>query len=379
MKSRARQYWLVFHLYCGLILGSIFTLLGITGSTLVFYLGIDEALNPEIQVQHVMPAPPSAKAVLHTLRQHFPERNGPWRIEMPMTSESPVTARYYKPVEKLGHFFAPLMVTLDPVTLRITSHRFWGDYAMTWIYDLHFTLLLGKEGRTAIGVLGLFTLMSLISGLYLWWPSRQRLFISLKPQLRKGVARRTYDLHVLSGVYSWLVLTLVVLTGSALALPSYTKDILNTMTYFQSSEKSHKSEVVKEKYIDLDSAVSIAKLYFTKAEVRWVQSSDVDNKPIIMRMHQSHEPSRRFPRTKIWLHPQSGEVLGLSDPMKNRTGDSILSWLHPLHNGSAFGLTGRIIVLLSGLVMPLLFVTGLIRWRQKSRAAISYKIKSNKP
>lgn len=375
MKSRARQYWLAIHLYCGLILGIIFTLLGITGSILVFYPGIDEALNPEIQVHHVIPAPPSAKAVLRTLRQNFPERNGPWRIEMPMTSESPVTARYYKPVEKLDNFFAPLMVTIDPVTLSITSHRFWGDYAMTWIYDLHFTLLLGKEGRTAIGVLGLFTLMSLISGLYLWWPSRQRLFTSLKPHLRKGVARRTYDLHVLSGVYSWLVLTLVVLTGSALALPGYTKDILNTMVSFQSSEKIRKPEELKGKGIDLDSAVSIAKSHFPMAEVRWVQSSGVDNKPIIIRLHQSHEPSRRFPRTKVWLHPQTGEVLDINNPIKNKTGDSILAWLYPLHNGEAFGMTGRIIIFISGLVMSLLFVTGLIRWRQKIRAAIAYKNK----
>ncbi|MFZ2452500.1 MAG: PepSY-associated TM helix domain-containing protein [Methylovulum miyakonense] len=40
----------------------------------------------------------------------------------------------------------------------------------------------------------------------------------------------------------------------------------------------------------------------------------------------------------------------------------------PLHSGKAFGWTGRILVFLSGLACPLLFVTGFIRWQQKRRA-----------
>jgi len=40
----------------------------------------------------------------------------------------------------------------------------------------------------------------------------------------------------------------------------------------------------------------------------------------------------------------------------------------PLHNGQAFGMTGRILVFLSGLACPVLFVTGVMRRRQKRRA-----------
>jgi len=39
-----------------------------------------------------------------------------------------------------------------------------------------------------------------------------------------------------------------------------------------------------------------------------------------------------------------------------------------LHSGRAFGWTGRILVFLTGLACPVLFVTGLIRWLQKRKA-----------
>ncbi len=368
MRRSLRKYWLAVHLYAGVLLGGLFALLGITGSALVFYLGVDETLNPEIQASHAVAVPPSPEAVLRKLRLHFPERNGPWRIEMPLTPEAPVMARYYKPPERAGRFFSPLMVTLDPETLDVTSSRFWGDYAVTWIYDLHYTLLLDEGGRTAVGIFGLAMLGSLGTGLFLWWPSRRRLFAALRLQLRHGAARRIYDLHVLNGIYFWPVMLVLALTGSALALPDQTRSMLGTREHLHGPMQIAAPVLTSETLIDLDMAGIVAQSRFPGAEVRWVESSGIGGTPISVRLHQPGEPGRRFPHTQIWLHPETGKILALHDPLQNAAADSVLDWLHPLHNGEAFGLAGRLIVLCSGLVLPLLFVTGLMRWRQKVRA-----------
>jgi len=45
-----------------------------------------------------------------------------------------------------------------------------------------------------------------------------------------------------------------------------------------------------------------------------------------------------------------------------------------LHSGRAFGWTGRILVFLTGLACPILFVTGVIRWLQKRRAKLHRRI-----
>ena len=48
--------------------------------------------------------------------------------------------------------------------------------------------------------------------------------------------------------------------------------------------------------------------------------------------------------------------------------DAVLQWLYPLHNGEAFGLAGRIIIVIIGLAPLLLYVSGIIRWQQKRDA-----------
>jgi len=85
-------------------------------------------------------------------------------------------------------------------------------------------------------------------------------------------------------------------------------------------------------------------------------------------MKQVSEPSDRFPKTFVWIDQFSGKVLGVRDTTKVSSGDAFFDWLHPLHNGEAFGWTGRWLAFFVGLIPAFLWVTGLIRWRQKITA-----------
>ena len=70
----------------------------------------------------------------------------------------------------------------------------------------------------------------------------------------------------------------------------------------------------------------------------------------------------------MWIDQYSGAVLAVRDPRDDGPADIFLNWLHPLHNGEAFGMPGRIVVCAAGALPAVLFVTGLRRWRQKARA-----------
>lgn len=368
MKRELRRLWVKLHLYVGLLAGGLFMLLGLTGSVLVFYLDVDGLLNPQIRVSAAAPAP-SPEAVFQVLRARYPQRDGPWRIEMPLSADAPVLARYYKPPETAGRGFAPLMLSLDPHTLEVTSARFWGDYATTWLFDLHYTLLAGEGGKTTVGILGLLLAFSLLSGLYLWWPSRARLGSALKPVLRSGTVRRTYDLHVLGGVYGLPVLLVLALTGSVLALPDFTRDLVGYASPLREAYRPPAGLLDDGAApIPLDAAVSVARKSFPGAELRWIETSGNAGRPISVRFHQPAEPGRRFPRSQVWLDPRDGRVLAVRDPLRESAGDGLLAWMHPLHNGEAFGLPGRILACVAGLLPALLFVTGWLRWRHKVRA-----------
>lgn len=367
--SRARRLWLDVHLYVGLVLGGLFALLGLTGSVLVFYLGVDEALNPALQVSRPVIEAPSPDAVLSRVQALYPEHDGPWRIEMPLAANDALRVRYYNPPETAGRGFAPLMLSLDPDSLQVTSGRLWGDYAVTWLYDLHYTLLLGSAGKTAVGIAGLLLLLSLLSGLYLWWPSRARLGAALKPALRRGAVRKTYDLHVLPGVYGFVVLAVLALTGSVLALPDEARSVVESFSPLRPSFRAPAGLLEEGATpIPLPEAVRIAQARFPGAELRWIEIPGRAGKPISVRFHQAAEPGRRFPRSQVWVHPVSGDILAVRDPLENSGGDTFMDWMHPLHNGEVFGLTGRLLACLGGLLPTLAFATGWLRWRHKVRA-----------
>lgn len=367
--ARVRRLWLDVHLYVGLVLGGLFALLGLTGSVLVYYLGVDEALNPALQVSRPVTQAPSPDAVLGRVRALYPEHDGPWRIELPLAADDALRVRYYNPPETAGRGFAPLMLSLDPDSLQVTSGRLWGDYAVTWLYDLHYTLLLGKTGTTLVGIAGLMLLLSLFSGLYLWWPSRARLGAALKPVLRRGAVRKTYDLHVLSGVYGFVVLVVLALTGSVLALPDEARSVVEAFSPLRPSFRAPAGLLEEGATpIALAEAVRIVQARFPGAELRWIETPGRAGKPISVRFHQALEPGRRFPRSQVWVHPASGAILGVRDPLDNSGGDVFMDWMHSLHNGEALGPGGRLLVCVGGLLPGLAVVTGWLRWRHKVRA-----------
>lgn len=368
MRAASRRLWLKLHLWVGLSLGGVFALLGLTGSLLVFYLEVDELINPQIRVEAPAP-PPSPEAVLAQLRRLHPERSGPWRIEMPLAPDRPLLVRYYNPPETAGRGFAPLMLSLDPHTLAETSHRFWGDYLTTWLYDLHYTLLLGQTGKDIVGYCGLVMLFSLISGMVLWWPSRARLAAALRPVLRAGKVRWVYDLHVLSGVYGLVVLAVLAFTGVVLSLPDLARPVVAAVSPLSPLYRGPGGLLPDGvPALSLDEALTIARGELPRGEVRWIETPGQAGRPIAVRMHVAEDPGHRFPHSQVWIDPGTGAVLATRDYRRNSSGDSFMDWMHPLHNGEAFGLTGRILACIGGLIPTVLLVTGWLRWQHKRTA-----------
>lgn len=367
-RRRLRQFWVQLHLWPGLLLGLVFALLGLSGSVLCFYPEIDLWLNPGQQVTAGGPLRQPVQPAIDRLRAAYPQYPGAWRLEMPLAADRPINARYYRPPESAGRDFAPRMVTLDPATLALTSRRLWGDYAMTWLYDLHYTLLLGRPGRTAVGVVGLVGLLSLLSGLYLWWPAPGRRRDALRLRIRRGTLRATYDWHTLGGVYGLAVLAVLSATGAVLALPDYANPLVAGLSPLTRPVLLRSGAAAGRPAISADTAVARAQVLFPAAALRWVETPADAAGVFRVNFWQAGDPGYRFPRTQVWVDAYSGEILAVRDSRRNSGGDTFLAWQHPLHNGEAFGLPGRLLTCLAGLLPALLWVTGVLRWSQKRQA-----------
>jgi uncharacterized iron-regulated membrane protein len=63
-----------------------------------------------------------------------------------------------------------------------------------------------------------------------------------------------------------------------------------------------------------------------------------------------------------------GGVLAVDDPKRNGMGDTMLNRVVPIHDGKAFGMVGRVWVMLLGPGPSVMMVTGFMLWRQKRTA-----------
>ena len=72
-------------------------------------------------------------------------------------------------------------------------------------------------------------------------------------------------------------------------------------------------------------------------------------------------------RGAIWLDPWTGALVHDRTPDSMSLGDRYMTEQLWLHNGSSFGLLGRLLVFASGLVPLILFVTSFQVWWSKRR------------
>lgn len=364
--SRPRHFVMRVHLWLGLSLGALFVLAGLTGAVLVWYVEIDQWLHPG-QASMGSADPAAYDAAIVTVRKAWPGKQGPWRIEVTGRSGA-VPLRYYHPPETAGRAHAPMLVWLSSDGKRVLRRTFWGDSAMTWIYDLHYQLLLGKTGALVMGYAGLALLALLISGLFAWWP-RGSWAKALRFKRRAGQTRRLRDLHKLAGLLGLPLLAMLAATGAMLALPAETRMVLRPMLGDAAVMPQPRSAAPDGAQIAPSAAMAAARMAMPQARIAWIEVPGPGHGAYRLRMQQRSDPSRRFPRSHVWVDQYRGAVLASHDADRFPALSALEAWLHPLHDGSAGGLALRLAVLLAGLFPLGLFVTGLLRWRRRFTSA----------
>ena len=362
--DRLRRAVRKLHLWLGLGLGGLFVLLGLTGSVLVFYPELDALLHPDIRVEGE--APPDWDRALATVRAVYPDKHGGWRFEV-TDKPGAIPARYYNPPERTGYDFRPMMVWLSPDAGAVLRRDYWGEYAMTFIYDLHYRLLLGVTGAAILGWTGFVLLALLLSGLWAWWP---RGAWTKALRFKRGAApqRILRDWHKLAGLSGLAFLLILTATGIMLELPEESNAALGAISLPvddppplpELSSAASASPVVPP-----SAAIAIAMEQLPGGRVAWIETPHQSGGVYRLRMQVRGDPSFRFPHSFVWVDGASGAVLAVQDAREASSGTTINNWIHPLHDGSAGGLAGRILVAATGLLPLCLFLTGFLHWKTR--------------
>lgn len=362
-RQMARSLWRNLHLGLALIAGLGFAFLGVTGSLLVFYKEIDTVLNPELFTRQSSAAEHTA---ISTIAAAVARETGPvLRIDLPADSTGVVRIQ-------AGSWSAPQNlreVFIDPGNGRILGSRAWRSNFVSITYDLHYTLLAGRSGRDIVGYVGIGLLLSLGSGLYLWWPRSGGLRRTLHVKRRAPFSRRVYDIHKCAGLPAIVLLGLSAVSGISMQFPETTRALVHALLPAATSGMHSKTGPgVLQQDRGLASVIAEARAMVPDGHIRRILMPNGETDTYRIYIRRPGEMLRSSGLNIITFDARTGDVAAVKRTQDYRAADWFLGWQFPLHNGEAFGLAGRFAVFVLGLLPLTLYITGLLIWYNKRRA-----------
>ncbi len=379
LKAR-RKLWLQVHLYLGLWVGAVLVVISLSGSLIVFASQLDAWLNADkmhVDVPESAAAFRSFEEIIASAKTAIPPAGKfAQRLSLPQQPGDVFEITYNLP-SSLDNY----QVFVNPYTAEVLGQRLWGGFdrccsrhgpLIAMIYRFHDSFWLGSTGSILTGTTALLMLVSLISGLVLWWPSRGRLRSALTIKRKAGTERFNYDLHKISGIYTVLVLFILLFTGAYLSLqvpfPTQVKGLVSLFSSLTEQPQPFESTPIAGQVpIGIDQAVSIANRIFPDGVITTIFLPVGDKGVFKIFKHKGNKILFSSRQQTVVIDAYSAKVLYQTDQSKRSSGDIFDEWQLALHSGEAFGVTGQIIVLIAGLTPLVLYVTGVIRWLQKRR------------
>ncbi len=375
-RASARKVFLRVHQVIGLFAGAVVVLVGLSGSLLAFREDIDEWLNAPIMR---VDAPPQSvyrplDEILAAAQAAMPEGGKAERLTLPRHARAAASIGYMLETDDLDTYAYEMFV--DPYTAKVTGQRMTshGDSPLSqpfipMVMAFHWTLLLGANKAYLIGTVAILLSMSILAGLYLWWPANGAWRLGLKVKWGASPERVVYDLHKSVGAYAALLLLIMLFTGVAMIFKPQTRSLVSLISPVRADPDFGRSAPAPGRSADRsrcgrhDRARS-----FPEGRLHWVLLPSSPAGVYIVGEQSRVEPNRTKTYRNVGIDQYSGHVLHVQDRQDFTAGERLLEWLYPLHAGEAFGAPGRALAALIGVTPFVLYVTGFVRWRQKRRA-----------
>jgi uncharacterized iron-regulated membrane protein len=337
-----RRVSLFVHRWLGLTAGLIFGIAALTGSVLVYEQELNSILGSSPTEFKPGLADPSA-VEQSFLRQHPGHRL--LSVEWP-TPETRVFA--VRATDEIKSY----RVELDSVSAREIASRP-SHPVLSAIRRLHGSLLLGRIGSLVVTYSTIASIVSLLLGVYLWWPGIRNMARGFKLRLRKGLYPLTYDAHQVSGVVALPLLLVMSITGvlreSAL-LRGFTSSA--SWSPDQSVETSSQTRSTN---IGLAAVVRSAQNATAGAAIRRVMFPAKPDDPFEVWT----EPGAKWfsgAATRVAVDRFTGAVLAQQDLVyDSRVNDR-------LHFALVGGPVVRFLYAVSSLIGAALFLTGVVMW-----------------
>lgn len=362
MASRTYGILWRWHFLAGIAACPVIVVLAITGALYVFQPELERALYSD--VREVVPR--GERKSVDELVKSLPADCPPDSIEVAMRATD--TVHVWCRGEGRRTVF------IDPYTGDVVGTESGGANIFGIILELHWELLLGETGRLVVEWATSLTIVLLLSGAYLWWPSRRG---GGKWWPRRDVAsrQRLRDLHSISGAYLLPALFVIAATGlfwTRLAGEERWHEVAHDPADEIWEKPPQSAEPKGRERIGYDRALAASGIDLAR-EGRGV-SIWIGKEPTAAYTVYASSPNAETPWTTevIFVDAYAGTVLRRVAGWEGR---SLLNKIgqagYSIHVGSIGRLPGRILALVASLVLAFSCITGpWMWWKRRPRGKL---------
>jgi uncharacterized iron-regulated membrane protein len=359
----SRRWVVQAHLWVGLTVGIVISLLGVSGSLIVFRQEIYRAANAPLTRVEPTGTPKSLQEQAEQAMRANPGAGIDF-IELPQDASD---ATEFSLEFGSGNESRNLTAYLNPYTAEVlagTPRRLrWLD----WLVRLHHNLLAGRTGRVIEGVVSVFFLWLCISGMVIWWPGRPHWKRNLTFNGRLRGWPLALSVHKAVGIWAVLILGMFALTGI-----SFTWNV-SKIVYWVTGSSARKEAPVETDWksgnalLPIDTYLESLRQAVPQGQPVYVAMPGEENRFVRIGFRMRGDLGSEGAENSLYLSPGTGAVLRKDLARDEPWGERVQSSFEALHFGR-FGigpvgdLPVKIVWVVMGMVPGVLFYTGFVPW-----------------
>ncbi len=377
---RALWRW---HFYAGLLSLPFVIILSITGSIYLF----KPQLEAFREAQYQLPATPTrvaapANKVIAAALTHASKTLGPAKFKSYRLTTNPTKATRVTIQTNTGAYY----LYVNPFDLSVVGQVQKSRVFIEWVKDLHGELLSGRPGTILVELAASWSIILIISGLYLWWPQTGKSFWrALLPRLNAKGRPLWRSLHSAVGI--WLSFFVLFLLVSGLPWTSVwgaafkesrkilsNESSLDWQTNSPAAQPSWRTSAVStynltpqvlQQATALNLSPPVELSVSNEKTMVWKVASQTQNRPL---------------RSTAWINGLTGEVTKLEAFTHKPLVDKIVGTGIAAHEGHLFGWPNQLLGIITTLGLIFLSVSGFIMWRKrKPTGALGAPPRTQKP
>ena len=381
----ARKLFRKLHLWLSLPFGLIIMTTCLTGALLVFEKEITELVRHDsytIPVRKTQSL--SLQSLLERVARETPDSVQITSVTIPSDFRRAYTVGLSKP-RRAG-------VLVDPYTGKIVGQSGRLPF-FTTVRELHRWLLDSMKpdsegifwGRVIVGTSTLLFVFILLTGLFLWWPKKLKgVGKRLKISLRHGRQRLFTDLHTVGGVYVFVLLLAMAMTGLTWSFEWYRTGFYKVfgaeMAEGGKGDKGPKKG--KRKDAPREEGTEQAKLpasyiYWEEVVEYVIEVSEADYTEITVKDGEVEVPLAGLGNSRaadsFRFDKKTGQMTEYKAYREAKRDKKLRGWIYSIHTGAWGGLFTRICYVLAALFGASLPLTGYYifyqrKWGKKRKA-----------